>query len=255
MDLALEAIRTLYLNFEAFADYLRFYPRLAEITYDIEQGEPPGSLLSLILWNFEKDRPDDFLKAVYLIDNFKDLLDFGYPLHHCIVSRNICLLNLLLEKKVNPNKQEETDKRTPLHYAIVQGETEMVLLLLHHGADPKLEDSENRNALLYAANMEPPNKEIMSMLYRNGANVDDALIKNPIGRRYMTEIRENPDIDPEHSSSVSSSSSGSVSSSSSGSASSSSRGLASSSSRGLASRGNSFMSGNIDLVDDVDDAL
>ncbi|KAF2194331.1 ankyrin, partial [Zopfia rhizophila CBS 207.26] len=123
-------------------------------------------------------------------------------LHDAVQTNNLALVNLLLQKKINPNALDPDTGWSPLSYAVSQGLEKIVSTLLEHGADPKIYhtdastmlhlaaagqnmkifetilphcavtalDSENRDLLHYAA--KSGSAAIAKILFKNRGTVD-----------------------------------------------------------------------------------
>lgn len=88
----------------------------------------------------------------------------GSPINNAVLSRNIDMVKLLLERGANPNIPEEgiAPRGHALHSAVCNGDIEIVKLLLEHGAYPSVEIESSADTLSAAiANNDEPMIELL----------------------------------------------------------------------------------------------
>ena len=78
------------------------------------------------------------------------------------------IVELLLEKQVNPNVQNNINGRTALFQASQNGHYQVVEILLKNGTDPNIHDNEGLTALIFASFN--GHYQVVEVLLKNGAN-------------------------------------------------------------------------------------
>ena len=102
--------------------------------------------------------------AKYLIDHVDDVnskSSYGTPLMAATVKKNTELVELLLEKKANPNAIDKNGS-TALHFSVIFSYDEIIELLILAKADASLKDNRGNSALDYARITD--NKKIIQLL-------------------------------------------------------------------------------------------
>ena len=126
--------------------------------------------------------------AMWLIGKGSEVNVKGYegdtPLHLAVqYTENAKLNRMLLDKGANVNERND-HKQTSLHKAIQPGNAAIAQLLIDYGADVNALDGLGHSPLSYAFLYDQPDKEIIDLLLRHGAN------PNSVMRGVCTPIHE-----------------------------------------------------------------
>lgn len=111
-----------------------------------------------------------------------------------IKARNIPLMNLLFQYKVDVNQQCGNYKLTPLMYAIDTKDLLIIESLLAHKADPNLQNSRcgiGEASLVYAVKQKEPDLNIVRMLVAYNADVN---MQSGLGRTALSEAVESQNL-------------------------------------------------------------
>lgn len=120
---------------------------------------------------FVKYIKDDNLKAVQLLldagFNPNTSINANYPLYYAARYNRSRIINLLLEKGADPNK----DFTSPLRFTILHKDYNSSKLLLDKGANPNYRDALTDESLLYTA-LKKKQYDIARLLIESGAKQD-----------------------------------------------------------------------------------
>ncbi|KAJ0736257.1 putative cyclic nucleotide-binding domain, Ion transport domain, rmlC-like jelly roll [Helianthus annuus] len=100
----------------------------------------------------------------------RDRMDFPVSLHFASRRGDVCLLQKLLKKGLDPN-ESDNNGRTALHIAASKGSENGVLLLLDYGADPNCTDIDGNVPLWEAIIAEQNNLHMLKQIIRYGGDV------------------------------------------------------------------------------------
>lgn len=95
---------------------------------------------------------DNNAVAEFLINNVNDIngsSQYGTPLMAAVVKANTKIVQMLLNKKANPNVAD-ANGTTALHYAVIFQNIDIVDLLIKAKADSNIKDNKSKSPLDYA---------------------------------------------------------------------------------------------------------